>query len=102
MRGELLMFKSDSCGWCGLWEREIGKVWPLTPEAAVLRLQRIDLDRPGGGRPAGLASPVEVTPTFVVLQCGREIGRIVGYNDEAFFWQRLGVIIAGLPQHGRC
>jgi len=29
---------------------------------------------------------IRFTPTFVILENGREIGRILGYAGESFFW----------------
>ena len=36
-----------------------------------------------------LESPVRFTPTFVLVDGDREIGRIEGYPGEDFFWGRL-------------
>ncbi|MEC9367868.1 MAG: thioredoxin family protein, partial [Pseudomonadota bacterium] len=45
--------------------------------------------------PAGLPEirSVVFTPTFVVLHEGREIGRILGYSGEDFFWGLLEKIL---------
>ena len=91
--GELVMFQSDSCPWCAVWDREVGSLYHKTEEARVLALRRVDAERErtGGVR---LAQPVEVTPTFVIVACGRELGRITGYPGEDHFWGLLGVEIA--------
>jgi hypothetical protein len=39
-----------------------------------------------GGPAVALKSPVRFTPTFVLVQDGRELGRIEGYPGEDFFW----------------
>ena len=45
-----------------------------------------------------LAAPVVYTPTFVVVDGGREIGRITGFiNDEAF-WGLLDTLAAKLER----
>jgi thioredoxin-related protein len=38
------------------------------------------------------------TPTFVLVDKGKEIGRIRGYPGESFFWGLLSVIIEKLPK----
>ena len=38
------------------------------------------------------------TPTFVLWHEGREIGRIVGYLGEDFFWGQLGELIEQLDE----
>ena len=43
-----------------------------------------------------LVSPIRFTPTFVLVDDGREIGRIEGYPGEDFFW---GLLERLLLQH---
>jgi hypothetical protein len=38
------------------------------------------------------------TPTFVLVQYGAEIGRIIGYQADLFFWQQAEALIARLAQ----
>lgn len=89
---ELVMFHSKSCPWCAAWDRDVGKVYDKTNEARVLKLRRVDADRETNGG-VKLARPVEVTPTFVIVACGREVGRILGYPGEDHFWGLLGMEI---------
>jgi hypothetical protein len=42
---------------------------------------------------------VRYTPTFVLVDRGREIGRIVGYPGEDFFWELLAGLIKKLPSN---
>lgn len=86
---ELLMFERDGCVWCQRWDREVGPIYDKTAEAKVLPLRRIDIDRE---KATGviLASPVRYTPTFVVVDNGREVGRITGYISDDVFWGLLG------------
>ncbi|MDR6660223.1 thioredoxin-related protein [Tardiphaga robiniae] len=86
---ELLMFERDGCVWCARWNREIAPVYDKTDEAKLLPLRRIDMDRdksPG----VALASPVRFTPTFLIVDNGREVGRITGYMNDESFWSLLG------------
>lgn len=92
---ELLMFSERGCGWCARFEAEIGPIYPKTEEARRAPLRRIDLD---AGLPAELAHlrPVSFTPTFVLLEDGREVGRIQGYPGEMHFWGLLGMLLERL------
>lgn len=94
---ELILFQSKGCAFCAAWDRDVGKIYDLTDEARTLRLRRVDLDAP---RPTDLAQVrnIRYTPTFVVMDKGREAGRILGYTGEDNFWGLLGEIIAGLPR----
>jgi thioredoxin-related protein len=90
---ELVMFERDGCVWCARWDRDVAPVYDKTSEAKLLPLRRINIDH---ARVDGvtLESPVRFTPTFVVSDKGREIGRITGYINDDAFWGLLGVLAA--------
>jgi len=90
---ELLMYERAGCVWCARWDRDVGPVYDKTDEAKLLPLRRIDLDRPAGGDVA-LSAPVHFTPTFVVSDHGREVGRITGYINDDAFWGLLGALVS--------
>ncbi len=96
---QLVMFESAYCEWCERWHEEIGPIYPRTPEARIAPLRRVDVDGP---RPPDLAfvKGIRYTPTFVLVENGREIGRITGYPGEDFFWPLLAELLARLPPHG--
>jgi hypothetical protein len=85
---ELLMFRRAGCPWCAAWDREIGPVYAKTEVGRRAPLTQVDLDR-GAAAKVVLVSPIRYTPTFVLLDGDREIGRIEGYPGEDFFWARL-------------
>ena len=87
---ELVMFESDSCEWCEAWHAEVGVIYAKTAEARIAPLRRVDIDDP---MPAELSKirGIRYTPTFVVMQDGGEVGRILGYPGEDFFWGLLNV-----------
>jgi hypothetical protein len=92
---ELVMFEQGGCVWCARWNREVGPVYDQTAEAKVLPLRRVDI---GQQTAAGitLAAPVIYTPTFVVADNGREIGRITGFISDDTFWGLLDALAAKL------
>ena len=89
---ELLMFDSKLCEWCDRWREDIGAVYPKTEEGKIAPLRTIDIHtaRP---RPYEAVQGVVYTPTFVLWHDGREVGRILGYTGEDFFWGLLGELI---------
>ncbi|MBL6931965.1 MAG: thioredoxin family protein [Rhodospirillales bacterium] len=89
---ELVMFESHGCEWCELWNEEIGAIYGKTSEAKIIPLRRVDI---GDDRPSDLKhlGGLVYTPTFIVMQKGKEVGRIIGYPGEDFFWQLLNEII---------
>lgn len=85
---ELIMFEQQGCPYCAAWEHDIGRIYPNTDEAKALPLRRVDIHT---ARPPELRTikGVRYTPTFVVLHCGREAQRIVGYAGQEQFWELL-------------
>ncbi|MGB0749277.1 MAG: thioredoxin fold domain-containing protein [Magnetospiraceae bacterium] len=92
----LVMFETAHCPWCAQWERDIGGIFEKTAEGRMVSLRRVDLTAP---RPADLKniSGVTYTPTFVLWDDEREIGRITGYAGETFFWWQLEQLLQKLP-----
>ena len=82
---ELVMFESPACEWCEVWDEEVGVVYAKTDEAKTAPLRRMDIDAQRNG-PLAKIRPVIYTPTFVVMDGGKEVGRIVGYPGESPFW----------------
>lgn len=96
---ELLMFEEAGCPWCKRWHAEVGPGYSKSTEGRRAPLRRIMLEGP---RPSGivLASPVSFSPTFVLVEDGREIGRITGYPGADFFWGMLAELIQKLDRSG--
>lgn len=95
---ELVMFESPECEWCETWHEEVGVIYAKTKEAKRAPLVRIDIDTPRQGALAEIR-PVMYTPTFVLMDNGQEIGRILGYPGEDFFWGLLNEMMAKIPAH---
>jgi hypothetical protein len=95
LAAELVMFEEAGCPWCRRFDREIAPAYPKTEEGrrAPLRRIHISLARTSG---LGLARPVTVTPTFVLVSRGVEVGRITGYPGEEFFWGLLSELLTQL------
>jgi hypothetical protein len=93
---ELVMFEAPGCTWCEAWDEEVGVVYVKTEEGRAAPLRRVDIDDP---RPPDLEAlqGVVYTPTFVLLDAGREVGRILGYPGEGFFWSLLDELLERVP-----
>lgn len=92
---ELIMVEQVGCVYCELWDREISEIYPKTPEGKAAPLQRMDLqnDYPGD---VAMVRAVHFTPTFLIVEDGKELARIEGYPGEDFFW---GLLAAHLERH---
>lgn len=93
---ELLMLEQPGCAWCARFDAEIAPAWPKTAEGKRAPLRRVDIT---GDWPADLAEirKERFTPTFVLIDGGKELGRLRGYVGDQFFWYLVGEMIALLP-----
>jgi thioredoxin-related protein len=88
---ELIMYSQHGCPWCIRWHKDIGPAYPLSPEGRYAPLREVDIRDTVPG--VQLKKPVTLTPTFVLVENGQEIGRVTGYPGKEFFWELLGEII---------
>lgn len=86
---ELLMFERKGCAYCLKFDHDVAPIYEKTDEGQRAPLRRVDLS---DGTPGDvvLAAPVRFTPTFVLVDEGREVGRITGYASDEAFWGLLG------------
>ncbi len=94
---ELVMLEQPGCSWCKRWNEEIGVAYDKTTEGQVAPLRRVDISDPW---PNDLAevSPERLTPTFILVDQGREVARLRGYPGEHFFWPLLSDMLSKLPK----
>jgi thioredoxin-related protein len=92
---QLLMIEEAGCVYCAKFNAEIAPIYPKTDEGKLAPLRRLDL---ANAWPEDLSQikPATVTPTFVLIQDDREIGRLYGYQGDEFFWFLLGDLLAKL------
>ena len=94
---ELVMLEEVGCPWCEEWTRVIGPIYPKTEEGRRAPLRRVDIHDP---LPPDLdwLTTGNFTPTFILVEDGREIGRIRGYPGEHFFWGLLDEMMEKLDE----
>ena len=93
---ELVMVERDGCPWCEAFDREIAPIYPKTTEGERAPLRRIDLyQRPP--RDLAFLQIERITPVFILVDKGREIGRIRGYPGAEAFWMQLATLMERLP-----
>ena len=94
---ELVMFEQKGCVWCQKFDREIAPAYDKTSEGKRAPLRRLDIAQPA---PSDLAfiKRERFTPVFVLVEDGREIGRIRGYPGDVFFWGLLANLIERLDR----
>jgi thioredoxin-related protein len=97
MTAEMIMFEQAGCAWCQRFNKEIAPAWPKTEQGQRAPLRHVDIHQP---LPEDLADiPIErFTPTFVLVEDGREIARLRGYPGDQFFWALVDEMLAKLEQ----
>ena len=94
---ELLMFEEQSCIWCRRFDAEIAPAYAKTTEGQEAPLRRVDIRQK---HPADIvfSETPRLTPTFILVENNREIGRITGYPGAEFFYPLLTQLLAKRSQ----
>lgn len=92
---ELVMVEQAGCSYCEQWREDIGGIYHKTDEGRRAPLRRVDIfalpdDLDFDSRP-------QYTPTFVLFDGAREIGRIEGNPGPDFFFPMLNRLLDNLP-----
>ncbi|SNR23120.1 SoxS protein [Paracoccus sediminis] len=88
----LLMVEKNGCVYCVAWNRNIGPGYGASEQGQAAPLQRVDIYGPW---PDGLvlARRPFVTPTFILLDSGTEIGRLEGHMTARQFYPALSALL---------
>ena len=94
---ELLMFSTNSCGFCRAFLKEVAPTYNTSEYAKHLSLNIIDIDKPPpqwiiAAFEDGRLSGIKQTPTFVVWD-NKEVARLVGYLGKEKFYESIGTFI---------
>lgn len=94
---ELVMFEQKGCVWCQRFDRDVAPAYEKTDEGRRAPLRRVDIAKP---IPPDLAfvRRERFTPVFVLVDNGREFGRIRGYPGDTFFWGLLAGMVEKLDR----
>jgi len=94
---ELVMFEQKGCVWCQRFDRDIAPAYDKTAEGQRAPLRRVDTAGPVP-QDLGFIKHERFTPVFVLIDQGREFGRIRGYPGDIFFWGLLANLIERLDR----
>jgi hypothetical protein len=96
---ELVMFEQAGCSWCEAFDRDIGTIYNKTEDSLRAPLRRVDISQ---ALPSDLSfiAVERLTPLFVLVENGREIGRIRGYGGPEAFWTQLFMLMEKLDRAG--
>jgi hypothetical protein len=92
---ELVMFEQAGCVYCEAFDSEIASIYDKSEDGLRAPLRRVDITQ----APPGDLAFIQVerlTPLFVLVDKGREIGRIRGYGGREMFWTQLYMLMQKL------
>ena len=91
------MFEQKACPFCEAFNREIAPDYPESAAGRAAPLRHVDIWQ---SRTGGVESldPAVFTPTFVLVENGREVGRLMGYPGRRYFYQEIEPLIARLAK----
>lgn len=90
---ELLVFEHPDCQYCQVFRRDVLPRYRESTSASQTPIRYIDLARTDTTG-LNLRASIHVVPTFVLMQNGREVDRIVGYWAPDNFFKMLSTLLA--------
>jgi thioredoxin-related protein len=95
---QLVMFEQAGCVWCEAFDSQIGSIYNNTEDGLRAPLRRVAIDKP---LPPDLSfiQVERLTPLFVLVDKGHEIGRIRGYGGRDMFWTQLNTLMLKLDRY---
>jgi len=91
-RFEVLVVEIDNCIYCGLFRRDVAPAYTTSPRAKSAPLRYVNINAPDVDR-LSLQAPIDTVPTVLVVDNGREVGRISGYVGPEFFFHSLSQLL---------
>lgn len=81
---EIVIYEDPASPYCQMFRRTVVPTYTASTRARRAPLRFIDITSMPSDAP-GLAGPIEIVPTAVVMQEGSEVGRVVGlWGSEEF------------------
>ena len=94
---ELVMVDQRACVYCQKFNRQVAKSYAGSTAGQIAPLRRVSRFKKWPGDLAGV-TPAYATPTFILVDDGREVGRFAGFAGPEWFWQRLNPLLASVQQ----
>lgn len=81
---ELIMFSTSLCDHCAVFDQETARIYKSNSLSKKAPLIKVNIDEYGTGK-YHLREPIEVVPTFIVMNNGKEVARLKGLVDKFLF-----------------
>ena len=90
---ELIVFEADNCIYCDVFRRDVLPDYLKSQRAAEVPIRFVNVSHIGALEQS-LGSPLTIVPTVVLMNEGRETGRITGYTGPENFFRLIGHMLA--------
>lgn len=81
---------------CQLFRDEIAPLYRATARSRRAPLRFVDVAHANLDN-IGLAAPIEIIPTVVLMRDGAEVDRLVGYTGPTIFLRAVGTMLGETP-----
>lgn len=85
---ELVMIEQEICPYCKLFDSEVGEQYSSTEAGKRAPLRRVNVKESWPEDLKGI-SHGQLTPSFILVDDGKELGRFRGYSGHKEFWALL-------------
>jgi len=92
---ELVIIEQAGCVYCERFDREIAPAYPNTAEGKRAPLRRVDLHAPWPDDLSQIQKE-RFTPTFILVDNNKELGRLRGYPGDEHFWFLLNQMLGSI------
>ena len=93
---ELVVIEADGCIDCGLFRRDVLPSYAVSEQGKQMPVRFVDVNDTNRAR-LDLKSPVDIVPTFIVVESQHEVGRISGYMGPEDFFHSISYLLASAP-----
>jgi hypothetical protein len=90
---QLIVLEVKDCYACDLVRQHIQPAYARYPQSREVPLRYVDLNTVGA-ESLGLAGPITMVPTIVLMRDGQEVSRIAGYTGPAIFFEAVEQMLA--------
>ena len=87
---ELIAVELDRCPVCLRFDATVARSYANTVQGRAAPLRRVD----AAASPLPDFEDIRTVPTFILRDKGREVGRIIGYDDPASFYRNVDTLLA--------
>ncbi len=89
---ELIAVELDRCAVCMRFDATVARSYGLSPQGRAAPMRRVNAGR---GLPPELAD-IRMVPTFILRAKGREVGRIIGFDNPKSFYRNVDTLLAAI------